>query len=293
MKSLRLKAYAKINLGLDVSGKRPDGYHLLSSVMQTVNLFDELELTKEEEGIRLITDMEAAPPMEENLAFRAARLMFETFSLSGGLSIRLKKNIPQAAGLGGGSADAAAVLRGVNRLFELGETNESLESLGLGLGADVPFLIRGGTCLAEGVGEILTPLVSPEGFRVLLAKPSVQVSTREVFEGLCWETISSGERPDMESLMALLKAGNRRAFASGLKNVLERVTLVRYPVVADLKAAMVSCKAAGSLMSGSGPTVFGLFEEEENARECMNRLSGDFGSRLQMVYLTDIRKEYI
>ena len=231
--------------------------------------------------------------MEENLTFRAARLMFETFSLSGGLSIRLKKNIPQAAGLGGGSADAAAVLRGVNRLFELGETNESLESLGLGLGADVPFLIRGGTCLAEGVGEILTPLVSPEGFRVLLAKPSVQVSTREVFEGLCWETISSGERPDMESLMALLKAGNRRAFASGLKNVLERVTLVRYPVVADLKAAMVSCKAAGSLMSGSGPTVFGLFEEEENARECMNRLSGDFGSRLQMVYLTDIRKEYI
>lgn len=265
-----LKAYAKINLGLDVLGRLPDGYHRVKMVMQTVDLWDELILEKTDAGIFLTTDSGELPVDKSNLAWRAALLMQETYSIPGGVKIHLQKNIPIAAGMAGGSADAAAVMKGMNVLFDLGLPVEELMQKSVTIGADVPYCILGGTALAEGIGEKLTPLPPAPPCFALIAKPDISVSTREVYQSLDAGVIR--QHPDIDGMVSAIKTGNLSGILSRMGNVLETVTIPIHPVIASLKAELLRLGAAGSLMSGSGPTVFGLFPEETAARQAFRQL---------------------
>ena len=271
MKTLILEARAKINLGLDVLAKRPDGYHELRMVMQSLNLHDEIHLTvTQEPGIRLSTDVPGLPADERNLAYRAAALLMEEFKIGQGLKIDLYKKIPMAAGLAGGSADAAAVLKGVSRLFGLDLSVEELQKRGVRLGADIPYCLMMGTALAEGIGEKLTRLPDAPTCYVLLAKPPVEVSTGFVYGNLKVDRLK--EHPDIDGQIAAVWDGDFRKMAELMGNVLETVTIPAHPVIRELKDEMKRLGAVGAMMSGSGPTVFGLFEEEENAQEAYGRM---------------------
>lgn len=265
-----LKAYAKINLGLDVLCRRPDGYHEVRMVMQTIDLWDELTLERAESGILLTTDSEDLSTDQSNLAYRAARLMLENYPVLGGVKIHLQKNIPIAAGMAGGSTDAAAVMKGMNEFFKLGLSREELMQKSVAIGADVPYCILGGTALAEGIGEKLTPLPPAPACFVLVARPDISVSTREVYQRL--DTGGIREHPDIGGMVSAVKAGSLSGILSRLGNVLETVTVSAHPVIGSLKAELLRLGAAGSLMSGSGPTVFGLFPEESAARQAFLRL---------------------
>lgn len=282
MREIRLRAMAKINLGLDVLGKREDGYHDLRMIMQTVSLFDRitLRMTKAS-GIRIQTNLGFLPADASNLAVRAAQLLFDEFSLEGGLFIDLEKHIPVAAGLAGGSSDAAAVLFGVNELFDLKLTREQLMERGLKLGADVPFCVLRGTALAEGVGEILTSTRPMPPCHILLAKPPVHVSTKFVFGNLRADEILT--HPDIDGQLKALEDGDLKALADKMGNVLEAVTVPAYPVIRELKAKMMEGGAIGAMMSGSGPTVFGLFDDERAAREVCDKIRQEGSCR--QVYL--------
>lgn len=271
-----LRAPAKINLGLDVLRKREDGYHEVKMVMQTVAMFDTVELQEERAGgIRLETNRSFLPTNENNLAYKAAALLMEEFGVTSGLHIRLQKFIPVAAGLAGGSSDAAAVLVGVNRLFGLGLTAQELMERGRKIGADVPYCILGGTALAEGIGEILTPLPSIPECGILLAKPSFSVSTREIYQALRANELT--DHPDIDGMVAAIQAGDLAGIVSRCDNVLERVTAPRYPVIRELEEEMKSYGALASIMSGSGPTVFGIFPDQESALRCKTALLGRTG----------------
>lgn len=258
-----LEAHAKINLGLDIIGRRQDGYHLLRMVMQTLALCDlvRVERLPGETGIRTSTESSLVPDDERNLAWRAAKLLTDTFSLSDGISVSIEKRIPVAAGLAGGSADAAAVLVGVSREFRLGLTEKELRELGLSLGADVPYCLTGGTLLSEGIGEILTPVLPPfPSCGVLLAKPPEGVSTAEVYRA--YDSLEEKpEHPDIDGLAAAIRSGSLSSVCGRLGNVLEAVTIPRLPVIREIKDFLISAGAEGVLMSGSGPTVFGLFPD--------------------------------
>ena len=282
MREIRLRAMAKINLGLDVLGKREDGYHDLRMIMQTVSLFDRitLRMTKAS-GIRIQTNLGFLPADASNLAVRAAQLLFDEFSLEGGLFIDLEKHIPVAAGLAGGSSDAAAVLFGVNELFGLKLTREQLMERGLKLGADVPFCVLRGTALAEGVGEILTSTRPMPPCHILLAKPPVHVSTKFVFGNLRADEILT--HPDIDGQLKALEDGDLKALADKMGNVLEAVTVPAYPVIRELKAKMMEGGAIGAMMSGSGPTVFGLFDDERAARTVCDKIRQEGSCR--QVYL--------
>lgn len=284
MNHYEIKAYAKINLGLDVTGKRSDGYHLVKMVMQAIDLWDLVTLEKTQEGLTLTCSSGEVPPGEDNLAFRAARLMLEKFSISSGVHIHLQKNIPVAAGLGGGSADAAAVMRGISRLFALEIPLPRLMELGLGLGADIPFCLMGGTALAEGIGEKLTPLPPLPHCHILAAKPQAGISTGYVYEHLDAQGVKT--HPDLDGMRLALDRGSLRGVLERLGNVLETVTIPALPVIDTLKARMLSLGAAGSLMSGSGPTVFGIFPDgqEDRARAALEQLSREGQAR--QVFLT-------
>ncbi|MCM1026349.1 MAG: 4-(cytidine 5'-diphospho)-2-C-methyl-D-erythritol kinase [Roseburia sp.] len=277
-----LKAYAKINLGLDVLRRRPDGYHEVSMVMQSVGLWDELTLERTEAGIFLTTDSGDLPADQSNLAYRAALLMLETWSVPGGVRIHLQKNIPIAAGMAGGSADAAAVMKGMNHLFGLGLSVGELMERSVVIGADVPYCILGGTALAEGIGERLTPLPPAPGCFVLIARPDISVSTREVYQGLELDRIR--RHPDIGGMVSAVRAGDLSGILSRMENVLETVTVPAHPVIASLKEELLRLGAAGSLMSGSGPTVFGLFPEEAAAREAFRQLQGNPAAK--QIFLT-------
>ncbi len=271
MERLTKVAKAKINLGLDVLKERPDGYHELEMVMQSISLCDTLTLEKKKTpGIRLDVQVspelssDAIPPGDDNLAFRAADLLMREFSLKEGLSICLEKKIPPAAGLGGGSADAAAVLLGVNELFDLKLTKEELMKRGLTLGADVPYCILGGTALAKGVGEKLTPLQKAPRAYVLLAKPPQSISTAYVYQHLRLDRKMS--RPDIEQQIRSICKGDLKGMTDAMGNVLEQVSVPLAPVIGRIKERMKKLGALGAQMSGSGPTVFGLFDTEEKAR---------------------------
>ncbi len=268
MRGIELEARAKVNLGLDVLGRRPDGYHEVRMVMQTVCLCDKLEIQRRDGGGILL---EIAPPIlpadEGNLAYRAARLLADEFGIGDGVLIRLEKHIPVAAGMAGGSADAAAVLLGMNSLFGLGLDRDGLMRRGLGLGADVPYCVLGGTALAEGIGERLTPLSAMPPCAVLIAKPPISVSTKWVYENLRLEALPA--HPDIDAIIGAIGAGDLCALARGMGNVLETVAVPRHPVIAQIKGLMMEHGAAGAMMSGSGPTVFGLFERQDEAeRAC-------------------------
>lgn len=271
------KAPAKINLTLDVTGKKPDGYHELCMVMQTIDIYDEISLEAvEDEGIIFTMDKELPDkiPPEKNLVYKAAKLLFEKYKIDGGIKIHLTKNIPAAAGLAGGSSDCAATLEGINELYNLGLTIEELCDLGLTLGADVPFCIKKGTQLSEGIGEILTELPSLPPLFALLIKPDISVSTAYVYTHL--DLLSLDYHPDTDRMIDRIKKKDGAAIASLLSNVLETVTIPEYPVLNDLKKYLMDNGAIGSLMSGSGPTVFGLFQDEIQATMAYRKAMSDF-----------------
>ncbi len=284
------KALAKINLSLDVRDRLPNGYHRLSMVMQTIDLSDAVELTLADTVDRTPADARARqtepvisltcqggdvdlPCDIRNLAWKAADAFFARIP-GPGVHIRLTKHIPAAAGLAGGSADAAAVLRGLNHLYKHPLAREELAKIGVTIGADIPFCLYGGTCLAEGIGEVLTPLPSFAGHWLVLVKPPVSVSTAWVFAQLNLNKL--GERPKTDLLLQAIQRGEVQALATGMRNVLERVTEPVHPEIAEIREKMLSLGALGSRMSGSGPSVFGLFASEAAARRAQAELAGQW-----------------
>lgn len=284
MNDISVKALAKINLGLDVIRRREDGYHEVCMVMQTIHLYDRLDIAKNQSGnITMETNLAFLPTNENNLVYKAAKLLCDEFGIKDGIHVNLQKRIPVAAGMAGGSTDAAAVLYGVNKLFDLGLNNKQLMERGVKIGADVPYCIMRGTALAEGIGEKLTQLPPMVKCPILIAKPAINVSTKFVYENLKLDQVT---HPDMQQLIADIKAKDLHRIAADMGNVLETVTIPEYPVIAEIKEHMMNHGAAGSMMSGSGPTVFGLFEDEktaENAYEAMKK-----SSLAKQVYLTTI-----
>ncbi len=260
MDGYQIKAYAKINLGLDVVRRLPNGYHEVKMVMQSVGLWDELTLERAEGGITITTDADGLSTGEDNLIYRAARLMLDKYGCPG-LRVHLQKNIPIAAGMAGGSTDAAAVMKGINHLYRLGLSPAQLMEDGVAIGADVPYCILGGTALAEGIGEKLTPLPPLPPCHILIAKPDISVSTKYVYEHLDANGLEA--HPDIDGMVQAVRDGSLRGVLERMANVLETVTVPAHPVIADIKARMRELGAADSLMSGSGPTVFGIFRQED------------------------------
>ncbi len=258
------RAYAKINIGLDVLRRRADGYHEVKMIMQTVDIYDELVLERRKEpGIELRMDNSELPSGGDNLICRAADLLFREKEITGGVNISLTKRIPIAAGMAGGSADAAAALRGVNELFDLGYSLKELQALGVGLGADIPYCLAGGTMLSEGIGEILTPLPAPPAAHLVIAKPDINVSTAFVYGNLHADRLAW--HPDIDGMIAALQKGDLDGITGRLGNVLETVTVKAHPVIEQIKELLRKQGAENALMSGSGPTVFGIFKEKETA----------------------------
>ena len=258
------RAYAKINIGLDVLRRRADGYHEVKMIMQTVDIYDELVLERRKEpGIELRMDNSDLPSGGDNLICRAADLLFLEKKITGGVNISLTKRIPIAAGMAGGSADAAAALRGVNELFDLGYSLTELQALGVGLGADIPYCLAGGTMLSEGIGEILTPLPAPPAAHLVIAKPDINVSTAFVYGNLHADRLAW--HPDIDGMIAALQKGDLDGITGRLGNVLETVTVKAHPVIEQIKELLRKQGAENALMSGSGPTVFGIFKEKETA----------------------------
>ncbi len=263
MNEYQIKAYAKINLGLDVVRQLENGYHEVKMIMQTVNLYDELTLKRTTAGIRLTSDSGELPLDENNLIYKAARLMQEHYGIAEGVSVKLKKNIPIAAGMAGGSTDAAATMLAMKELFGLETSKAELMKLGVKIGADVPYCILGGTALAEGIGEKLTPLPKAPECHLLVAKPDINVSTKYVYEHL--DAAGVTKHPDIDGMVNAIERGSLQGIIERLGNVLETVTISAYPVISVIKDRMKELGAQGSLMSGSGPTVFGIFTEQEKA----------------------------
>ncbi len=271
---MQVKAYAKINIALDVVGKREDGYHLLKMIMQQVDIYDVLTLDKEDSGIKLSTNKAFLPSNNKNLVYRAAELFMEAYNISEGVRVHIKKNIPVAAGMAGGSSDAAAALLAFNRLFGVNAPVEELIPLGLKLGADVPYCMVGGTALCEGIGEIITPLKPFKNHILVVVKPKFGISTREVYENLDINRIF--RHPEVEELILAMKRDDVAYVASNMKNVLENVTLKKHHILIDIKEEMKRLGALGALMSGSGPTVFGFFEDMQRAQYCYDYMKSKF-----------------
>ncbi len=279
---LTLSANAKINLTLDILGTREDGYHEVAMIMQEISLHDTLSMGKINQGISLTIVIEGQqgtlPADESNLCWKAAALVQKEYNLQEGVEIHLTKRIPMAAGLAGGSADAAAVLKGMNHLFRLGMTEARLCELGARLGSDIPFCIMGGTMLATGRGEILTRLPSFPRLSVVLAKPPVGVSTAWAYK--TYDAGYDGPHPDNEAMLEAIHGGDAHKAAGLLCNVLEGVTETEHPVIADYKRLMMEHGAMASMMSGSGPTVFGLVREKQQAwhlADTLKKYDGEAG----------------
>lgn len=282
MRELKLKARAKINLGLDVVRKREDGYHEVRMIMQMINLYDKITLRKKTEpGITVTANLSYLPVNEDNLVYRAAKLLMDEFQVDGGLEIELQKYIPVAAGMAGGSTDAAAVMVGVNRIFQLGLNKKQLMERGVKIGADVPFCIMRGTALAEGIGEELTPLPAMPHCSLVIAKPKIHVSTKFVYGNLKVRELT--EHPDIDGQVQALRENDLGQLVARMGNVLETVTIPAYPVIDEIKHTMMKYGAMGAMMSGSGPTVFGIFEKEDKAQEVCRLLKKDKAAK--QVYL--------
>lgn len=283
--TVTLKALAKINLVLDVLGRRDNGYHDVRMVMQTIYLYDDVIIEKTEEpGIALTTNLHFLPVDENNIAYKAAKMLIDEFQIQEGVRIVLNKHIPVAAGLAGGSSNAAAVLVGMNNLFRLGLSQKDLMERGVSLGADVPYCVMRGTVLAEGIGEILTPLPPLPKCYVLIAKPGISVSTKMVYEKLDSKEIE--EHPDIDALLEGLQAQDLGKIASSMGNVLEKVTIEAYPVIEEIKNVMKEAGAMNAMMSGSGPTVFGLFEDKKKAKEAWRTLKDS--NLAKQIYIANV-----
>ena len=282
------RAYAKINIGLDVLRRRADGYHEVKMIMQTVDIYDELVLEKREQpGIELRTDNSELPLDGDNLICKAVSLLFREKKIEGGVRSTLTKRIPIAAGMAGGSSDAAAALRGINELFEMGYSIPELQMLGVRLGADIPYCIVGGTMLSEGIGEILTPLPAPPEAYLVIAKPDINVSTAFVYGNLHADRLTW--HPDIDGMIAALQQGEMEGITVRLGNVLETVTVREYPVVEQIKELLKAQGAQNALMSGSGPTVFGIFKEKETARRAAQAV--EQGQLAKQIFVTTFYKE--
>lgn len=276
MNSITLKSRAKINLSIDVLGKRQDGYHLVEMIMQTIDLYDLIEINeKDNDQITIKSTSDEIPLDCNNLVYKAANLIKKTFNINKGVEIHIKKNIPVAAGMAGGSSNAAAVLVGLNKLWNLNLSNQQLEKIGLKLGADVPFCINGGAVLASGIGEELTPIKGlTKDVCILVCKPDLFVSTKEVYE--CIDSKDIDKRPNNKFLIECLKNEDTRQLAENMFNVLEGVTMDKHPVIQQIKDIMTNNRALGAMMSGSGPTVFGLYENREDVVKCKAILEKQF-----------------
>lgn len=268
MDKISIQAMAKINLGLDVLRRRENGYHDVKMIMQTVNIYDTLDFVKlTEPKIIVKTDSMELPTDENNLIYKAAKLLFEKCGVTQGVEILLTKRIPIAAGMAGGSTDAATALVGVNQLFGLGLTMDELKEIGVKIGADVPYCIEGGTALSEGIGEILTKLPDAPDCFVVVAKPEISVSTKYVYENLHANELKY--HPDIDGMVEAIREGDLDGVCKRMENVLETVTETKYPIISDIKKLLKDAGAKNSLMSGSGPTVFAIFEDEETANKAL------------------------
>ena len=279
MDIITLQAPAKINLGLDVLKRLPNGYHALRMIMQTLTLFDEVTIEKRGDYSDIVLDTlgNTIPGLcssEDNIVYKAAALLKKEYQISDGIHITLRKRIPAAAGMAGGSTDCAATLRGINTLFGLNLSVDQLCAHGVKLGADVPYCILQGTALSEGIGEKLTPLPACPPYYIVLVKPDIDVSTKYVYEHLTLDETTS--HPDIDGMASAIRDGNSLGILSRLGNVLETVTQTGYPIIAELKSFLLEHGAAGALMSGSGPTVFALFEEKEKAGQALDALQNTY-----------------
>ena len=270
MDKIQLKALAKINLVLDVLRRREDGYHEVKMIMQTIGLHDDLEIRKTKTpGIQVKTNLYYLPTNENNLVYKAAKLLMDEFQIQDGVSIQLKKRIPVAAGMAGGSSDGAAVLWGINQMYGLGLSMQALMERGVRLGADVPYCIQRGTALAEGIGEKLSVLPPMPKCTILIAKPGISVSTKFVYENLHANDLKPEQHPDVDSMIEAMRQKDLGLLCSRMGNVLETVTIPAYPVINEIKRTMIDNGAIGSMMSGSGPTVFGIFDSPVAAKQAM------------------------
>lgn len=272
MRPIIIRSRAKINLSLDVIGKRTDGYHEVQMIMQQVDLYDEIMITenRDKNDIVVNSNCDFIPKNDTNIAYKAAKLIKEQFNIPHGVNIHIEKNIPVAAGLAGGSANAAGVLKGLNTMWNLGLTIEELMELGVKIGADVPFCILGSAALAEGIGEKLTPIDGLKNTWIVLAKPSISVSTAEVYRNLDMDKITI--RPETPKLIRAIKEQDLHTVSKGMANVLETVTERKHSVIRQLKSKMMEYNAMGSMMSGSGPTVFGIFKNYKRAKAAYDNL---------------------
>ena len=284
MDSIRLKARAKINLSLDVLGKREDGYHDVRMVMQTIGIYDRLIITKiPEDEIRIQSNLFYLPINENNLIYKAAKLLKDEFGFAGGVDVNLNKFIPVAAGMAGGSTDAASTLFGINKIYELGLSQNKLMELGVQIGADVPYCIMRGTALAEGIGEQLSRLKPVPHMWIVVAKPPINISTKLVYEQLDMNDILY--HPNVDKMIQAINKESIEEIAANMGNVLERVTIPLYPIIDSIKNDMLSHGAINAMMSGSGPTVFGIFPNERTALTGQPFLK--FKKEAKQVYITE------
>lgn len=273
MKTIKIDAYAKVNLSLDVLGKRENGYHELSMIMQEISLKDIVtlkEVNDNNNNIEIKCNRKEVPTDERNIVYNAFKLMSKKYNIDKSISIYIEKNIPISGGLAGGSTDAAAVLKGLNQLWNLGLTKEELMKIGVEIGADVPFCIMGGTALSEGIGEKLTPIVPFKDKLLLLVNPDIEVSTEYVYKNLDLKKMV--DRPDIKSIISFIKQDDIEGLSRNMKNVLESVTIKKHPEIAEIKENLINFGALGSLMSGSGATVFGIFDSEETLNRCKTEI---------------------
>lgn len=291
MDEIELRAHGKINLSLDVLGRRNDGYHEVKMIMHTVALHDGIFIKKERErGIRMECNLPSLPTNEENLMVRAAKAIMDEFYIEEGLSLRLMKRLPVAAGMAGGSADAAAVFHGINQLFHLNLSTEELEKRAVKLGADIPFCLHKGCYLSEGIGEKLCKLPSLPPCTILLVKPAFSLSTKLIYENLHLENITDAEHPDVDRMIKELESGSLEDICALGGNLLEKVSISLRPEIQVLKDFFIKEGALLSLMSGSGPTVFGIFPEEEkaNSEKILQGLrSGEYKDLIENAWITE------
>jgi 4-diphosphocytidyl-2-C-methyl-D-erythritol kinase len=280
MKRLEIKARGKINLALDIVGKYDNGYHAVDMIMQKINLHDTLLCEKNEEDIVILCEHKDVPLNENNLIVKAIQGVKDYLDVDYGMAITLEKNIPVSAGLGGGSSDAASAIKAYNSLYELGLTKEEMQAIGQSVGADVPFFFEGDCCRASGIGEKLRPIKGLDEGWIVLCKPNISVSTQEVYQSLNYPLILS--HPNVDAMESALENENLEEVSKHLGNVLEQVTLKRYSSVREIKEKLTQSMALGVLMSGSGPTVFGLFKDYESGNKIYKRLSNIYSE----TYLT-------
>lgn len=269
-----LKAYGKINISLDVVGKREDGYHLLRMLMQTVDIYDELTFKKCEEGIHISCNKDFVPTDKRNLVYKAIELFNNTYNIKGGVKVHIVKNIPVEAGMAGGSTDAAAALRAMRDLYKPEVTDKELMTLGVKIGADVPYCILGGTALCEGIGEVITQLKPFNDKILVVVKPNFGVSTIEVYKAFALKEVRV--HPDTEGLIEAMEKDNLSYVGNNMKNLLETVTIKKHNEIQEIKDFMIKEGSVGSMMSGSGPTVFGFFEDMLTAQRCYEKLKESY-----------------